>query len=159
MRRLYQKIYLAFLASLVAVVVVSGVAWHLGQRNIPHGDFFELAGQLAQAALPASGAPREVQQRALERLGRRLRVDLGVRSEPRPGGLGRSPPSAAVPGRREGPLDVWMRRAGMDGPAARWALARRPSGPAAGGPLLDLVFFWPPWPSRLRYLPIPSCAG
>jgi signal transduction histidine kinase len=78
MRRLYQKIYLVFLASLLAVVVFGGVAWHFGQAGAPHDDFFELGGELAQAALPSADAPRETQQRAVERLGTKLRVDLAV---------------------------------------------------------------------------------
>src|SRR5215467_1150552 len=78
MRRLYQKIYLVFLASLTAVVVLSGVAWRIGQANAPHSEALELAGELAGAALPPPDAPRQILQRALERLGGRSGIDIAL---------------------------------------------------------------------------------
>src|SRR5262249_57874617 len=77
MRRLYQKIYLVFLASLIAVVVIIGLAWRIGQVNSVHSEALELAGELAGAALP-SDAPPQALQRALERLGRRAPLDVGL---------------------------------------------------------------------------------
>jgi signal transduction histidine kinase len=141
MRRLYQKIYLVFLASLVAVVVIAGVVWHLGQGAAPHDDFFALAGELAQAALPAADAPREVQQRAVERLGRRLHVDLAVFDQNRAlvASAGRSLPRPIMVGDKGG----WL--FGRGGPAwtfplpdGRW-LAARPA-PRPPGALLGVVF-------------------
>jgi signal transduction histidine kinase len=142
MRRLYQKIYLVFLASLIAVVVFSGVAWHVGQTNGPHNEVFELAGELAQAALPTPDAPQEVQQRAVERLGRKLHVDLAVFDENRApmAAVGRPLPRPILAGEKGG----WLFARG--GPAwtfplpdGRWLVAR-PAARAAG-PLLGLVFF------------------
>jgi signal transduction histidine kinase len=142
MRRLYQKIYLVFLASLTAVVVFSGAAWHFGQTNGPHKEVFELAGELAQAALPAPDAPLEVQQRAVERLGRKLHVDLAVYDQNRAPvtAVGRPLPRPILVGEKGG----WL--LGRGGPAwafplpdGRWLVAR-PAARAAG-PLLGLVFF------------------
>jgi signal transduction histidine kinase len=142
MRRLYQKIYLAFLASLIAVVVFSGVAWHFGQTNGPHNEVFELAGELAQAALPTPDAPREVQQRAVERLGRKLHVDLAVFDQNRApmAAVGRPLPRPILAGEKGG----WL--FGRGGPAwtfplpdGRWLVAR--PAPRTAGPLLGLVYF------------------
>src|SRR5215468_6835626 len=79
MRRLYQKIYLVFMASLIAVVVaIGGLAWRVGQANLPHREAIELAGELASAALPPPDAPLRDQQRAVERLGGRLHIDMAL---------------------------------------------------------------------------------
>ena len=53
MRRLYQKIYLTIVASLVLVVLVAGAVWRLGAENTPAAQAFELAGELIAVALPA----------------------------------------------------------------------------------------------------------
>jgi signal transduction histidine kinase len=142
MRRLYHKIYLVFLASLLAVVVFGGAAWHFGQTGAPHDDFFELAGELAQAALPSSDAPRETQQRAIERLGRRLRVDLAVFDQnraPIATTAGYPLPRPLPAGEKGG----WL--FGRGGPAwtfplpdGRWLVARPRPRP---GPLLGLTAF------------------
>ena len=54
MRRLYLKIYLTIIVSLLMVVVVAGAIWRAGWERSPAGQAFELAGELA-AALPAAG--------------------------------------------------------------------------------------------------------
>src|SRR5260370_41495275 len=74
MRRLYQKIYLVFLASLIAVVAISGLSWRMGQANLPHSEVLDFAGELVIAALPPADAPPQAQQRAVERLGPPLRI-------------------------------------------------------------------------------------
>src|SRR5260370_21912216 len=76
MRRLYQKIYLVFLASLIAVVPISGLSWRIGQANLPHSEVLDLAGELVLAALLPADAPPQLQQRAVERLARRVRIDI-----------------------------------------------------------------------------------
>src|SRR6266404_4491491 len=78
MRRLYQKIYLVLLASLIAVVAISGLSWRIGQPNLPHSEVLDLAGELVLAALPPADAPPQAQQRAVERLGRQLRIDVAL---------------------------------------------------------------------------------
>jgi signal transduction histidine kinase len=140
MRRLYQKIYVVFLASLIAVVAIGGAAWHFGQSHAPHDDFFELAGELAQAALPASDASREVQQRVVDRLGRRLRVDLAVFDQNRAlvAAVGHPLPRPVM-----GEKGGWL--FGRGGPAwtfplpdGRWLVARPAPRPA--GPLFGVAF-------------------
>ena len=76
MKRLYQKIYLTIIASLLAVVVVAGGLWRWGTPAPPWLHAFEMAGELAAAALPPADAPRAMQREAAERLAERLRVDL-----------------------------------------------------------------------------------
>src|SRR5260370_20617889 len=78
MRRLYQKIYLVFLASLIAVVPISGLSWRIGQANLPHSEVLDLAGELVLAALLPADAPPQLQQRAVERLARQLRIDIAL---------------------------------------------------------------------------------
>ena len=142
MRRLYQKIYLVFLASLIAVVAVSGLSWRIGQANLPHSEVLDLAGELVLAALPPADAPPQVQQRAVERLGRQLRIDVALFDQSRApvAAAGRplpQPTSVAASGAwlygRGGP--AWAFRL----PDGRWLVARSPLRPA--GPLLGLVFF------------------
>jgi signal transduction histidine kinase len=142
MRRLYQKIYLVFLASLFAVVVLSGVAWRIGQANAPHSEALELAGELAGAALPPPEAPPQMLQRALERLGGRAGIDIALFDKnralvvkvgkplPQPTSVGES----GVWSHGRGGL-AWTFRL----PDGRWLVARMPLRPA--GPLLGLVFF------------------
>jgi signal transduction histidine kinase len=142
MRRLYQKIYLVFLASLIAVVAISGLSWRIGQANLPHSEVLDLAGELVLAALPPADAPPQAQQRALERLGRQLRIDVALFDHNRApvAAAGRPLPQPTSVGENGG----WLR--GRGGPAwafrlpdGRWLVARSPLRPA--GPLLGLFFF------------------
>jgi signal transduction histidine kinase len=141
MRRLYQKIYLVFLASLIAVVVISGVSLRIGQANLPHGEILDLAGELAATALAPADAPPRAQQQAVERLSRRLRADIALfdpsrapiaefgRPLPPPRGVGES---GWLNG-RGGP--AWTFRL----PDGRWLVARTQLRPA--GPLVGLIYF------------------
>jgi signal transduction histidine kinase len=78
MRRLYQKFYLTIIASLVIVVLVAGLIWRLGADRTPIAPALEMAGELAAAALPPADAPQAAQQQAIERLGKRLKIDLAL---------------------------------------------------------------------------------
>jgi signal transduction histidine kinase len=78
MKRLYQKIYLTIITSLLLVVLVAGGVWRLGGDRMPVAQAFEMAGELAAAALPRADAPQSAQQAAVERLGRRLQIDLAL---------------------------------------------------------------------------------
>jgi len=78
MRRLYQKIYLTIVASLVLVVLVAGMMWRLGAESSPGATGFEMTRELLGAALPPADAPPAVQRQALERFARRLDVDLAL---------------------------------------------------------------------------------
>jgi two-component system, OmpR family, sensor histidine kinase RstB len=78
MKRLYQKIYLTIIASLLLVVLVAGTVWRLGGDRMPVAQAFEMAGELAAAALPPADAPPAAQQQAIERLAQKLRIDLAL---------------------------------------------------------------------------------
>jgi signal transduction histidine kinase len=78
MRRLYQKIYLVFIASLLTVLAISGVFWRMGPSNSPRALEAEIAGEIASATLPPSGAPPHLQQEAVEQLAQRLHADVGL---------------------------------------------------------------------------------
>ena len=78
MRRLYQKIYLTIVASLVLVVIVAGAVWRLGAENTPAAQAFEMAGELVGVLLPAASAPPAAQQAAIERVAARLRTDVAL---------------------------------------------------------------------------------
>ena len=138
MKRLYQKIYLTIIGSLLLVVLVAGGVWRLGGDRMPVAQAFEMAGELAAAALPPADAPRAEQQQVIEQLGRKLRIDLALFD-----GLGRPiasfgrplppPPERLATGGwlhgRLGP--AWSFRL----PDGRWIVARAPmrhSNPAVG---------------------------
>ena len=78
MKRLYQKIYLTIIASLLLVVLVAGAVWRMGADRMPAAQAFEMAGELAAAALPAPDAAPPAQQQAVARLAQKLKVDLAL---------------------------------------------------------------------------------
>jgi signal transduction histidine kinase len=78
MRRLYLKIYLTIIVSLLLVVVVAGAVWRSGWDQSPAGQAFEMAGELVAAVLPPADAPRSVQQQAIVQLAQRLGTDLAL---------------------------------------------------------------------------------
>jgi signal transduction histidine kinase len=134
MRRLYQKIYLVFLASLLTVVVIIGLFWRLGQPEPPYSHAFEIAGELAMAALPPADAPRRLQQQAVEHLSQRLHADLGLFDAERA-------PLAAAGHPVPQPTNLgWVRGIGPPAvsfrlPDGRWIVARglaRIPGPLSG---------------------------
>ena len=140
MRRLYQKIYLTIIATLLLVVLVAGGVWRWG-GGPPGPQVFEMAGELASMALPPATAPRAEQQRAVEQLAQRFRTDLALFSEDgRPiAGAGR--PLPPPPPRGEG---EWAY--GPGGPAwsfrlpdDRWIVVRAPG--RHRHPAIGLVFF------------------
>jgi signal transduction histidine kinase len=77
-RRLYQRIYLTIIASLLVVVLVAGAVWRFVPEDAPASPAVALAGDLAAASLPPADAPREVQQQAIQRLAERLNADLAL---------------------------------------------------------------------------------
>jgi signal transduction histidine kinase len=78
MRRLFHKIYLTIIVSLMMVVVVAGVVWRAGWNTSPMGQAFEMAGDLATTGLPPPDAPRAEQQQAIDALAARLGTDLSL---------------------------------------------------------------------------------
>lgn len=127
MRRLYQKIYLTIVASLVLVVLVAGAIWRLGAENTPAAQAFEMAGELVAALLPPATAPRAEQELALAALAARLRTDVALFDADRApiAAWGAPLPRPTRPGGgwihgRLGP--AW----GFQLPDGRWFVARAP---------------------------------
>jgi two-component system, OmpR family, sensor histidine kinase RstB len=138
MRRLYQKIYLLFLASLLTVVVIIGLFWRLGQPEPPYSHAFEIAGELAMAALPTTDAPQRLSQQAVEHLAQRLHADLGLFDADRlpiaAAGHPVPPPSNLGWVRGLGP-PAWSFRL----PDGRWIVARGPA--RVPSPLFGVLSF------------------
>ena len=123
MRRLYLKIYLTIIASLVLVVVVAGAVWRWGAGGPPGAQVFEIAGEIASLALPPADAPQSEQQRAIEELAAPLpQRSCALHRAGRADRRGR-PAAAAAAARRGRRLDPQPRRAGLGVPAAGRALA------------------------------------
>jgi signal transduction histidine kinase len=76
MNRLYKKVYLTILGSLLLVVVVSGLMWQLGAQRPPMSEALTLAGELITAALPPPDAPLADQAAAIGALAARLSSDI-----------------------------------------------------------------------------------
>lgn len=138
MRRLYQKIYLTIVVSLVLVVLVAGAVWRLGAENTPAAQAFEMVGEVVSVLLPAADAPLAAQQAAVDRLATRLGTDVGLFGQNREpiASSGRPMPS---PKRSE---SGWVR--GSQGPAwalelpdGRWFVVRAPTGHRA--PFIGLL--------------------
>jgi signal transduction histidine kinase len=130
MRRLYQKIYLTIIASLVLVVLVSGAVWRFGAEYSPANEAFEIVGEVAAAVLPPANAPRAVQQTEITRIAEQLGTDLALfdSSFAPIAAAGRPLPSPP----RNRPSGGWVYGAG--GPAwtiplpdGRWLVARAPT--------------------------------
>ena len=77
-RRLYLQIYLAVAFSLALVVAAAGVIFRLAMDSAPASHALEMAGIVIVAALPPPEAKPEMQQAALARLARDLKVDLAL---------------------------------------------------------------------------------
>jgi len=130
MRRLYQKIYLTIVASLVLVVLVSGGVWRFGSEFSPARQAFEIVGAVAAAVLPPASAPQPVQAQAITRIAEQLGTDLAIYNESREliaaAGEPLPPPLRGRTGRgwvygRGGP--AWS----IPLPDGRWLVVRAPS--------------------------------
>ena len=142
MRHLYQKIYLTIIASLLLVVLVAGAVWRLGGDRMPIAQAFDMAGQLAAAALPPPSAPPESQERAVRRLARQFKIDLALFDDARMPVAHYGRPLPPPPERFQ--TGGWLY--GPDGPAwsfhlpdGRWIVARAPMRHA--NPAVGLVLF------------------
>ncbi len=78
MRKLYLRIYLAVLASLIVFALVSGLLWRQLGNAGPAEHAVEVAGTLAQNVLPPAWAPKSEQQAALLRLAANLEADVAL---------------------------------------------------------------------------------
>jgi signal transduction histidine kinase len=128
MRRLYLRVYVALLASVVVFALAAGFLWRqvFEAPGARHG--LEVAAALAQQALPPASASVAEQQAGLARLGKILGTDLSLFAADRSrlGAVGEPLPAPAEDRRRAG----WLRRA--DGPPSlalpledgRWLVVR-----------------------------------
>jgi signal transduction histidine kinase len=141
MRRLFHKVYLTIIVSLLLVVLVAGAIWRAGWEQSPAGQAFEMAGELAAAGLPPESAARAVQQQAVERLAQRLGTDLALYDAARTLVVSAGTALPAPPARHRG---GWIY--GPSGPAwslrlpdGRTLVARAP--PRHRHPALNLMLF------------------
>jgi signal transduction histidine kinase len=77
MHRLYRQIYLAIIASLALVVLFGVTLWRFAPYASP-AQRFEMVGELAVDLLPPADADGAAQQRAIDHLHRRFKVDLAL---------------------------------------------------------------------------------
>jgi signal transduction histidine kinase len=126
MRRLYKQIYLTIIASLLLVVLLGGMLWRFAPHPIPDQQGFELVGELVAPVLPPADADDVAQQRFLDRIHDRLRIDLALFDKDRRLVAAAGGP-LPVPSRRE--TGGWIY--GRGGPAwairlpdDRWLVAR-----------------------------------
>lgn len=139
MKRLYQKIYLTIVGTLIVVVAIAGMMWRLGTHEPPWTPGFEVAGELAAAILPPPEEGAAAQQEMIERLARKLQLDLALfDSNLRPvAAFGRPvPPPSGRAGWQPGPGGP---RWSLPLPDGRWIVARAP--PRFRNPFIGLVFF------------------
>ncbi len=139
MKRLYQKIYLTIVGTLIVVVAIAGMMWRLGTHEPPWTPGFEVAGELAAAILPPPEEGATAQQEMIERLARKLQLDLALfDSNLRPvAAFGRPvPPPSGRAGWQPGPGGP---RWSLPLPDGRWIVARAP--PRFRNPFIGLVFF------------------
>ena len=76
--RVFVKVYLTIIGSLLLVVVVSAIVWRNGPEMETARSAFEMASGVAMAALADPGAPPPEQQKAIERLAGLLKADLAL---------------------------------------------------------------------------------
>ena len=77
-RRLYLQIYFTIIASLVIVVVLSGVLWSVFGRDDLNREAMDITGRLAYLSLAPAEASSGVQREAVERLGHQLDIDISL---------------------------------------------------------------------------------
>jgi signal transduction histidine kinase len=141
MHRLYRQIYLTIIASLMLVVLFGGMMWQFAPRSSPGQEGLELIGEIIAPVLPPADADDATQQRTLNSIHARLKVDLALFDGNRRlvAAAGSRLPT---PGRRE--TGGWI--LGRGGPAwairlpdDRWLVARAPG--RRWHPILGLVAF------------------
>ncbi len=127
MRRLYLKIYVTIIASLVLVVLTTSMLWRFTAMISPASQAFEMAGELAAAAIAPQDTQLETQRQTIERLAARLHADLTLFSAARQPiiSTGEPIPAPDSPGEmggwHHGPFArIWSLRL----PDGRWLAAR-----------------------------------
>jgi signal transduction histidine kinase len=127
-KRLYLQLYLTVVLSLLAFALVAGYLWRVLVHVAPPPQAAELAGEIAQGALPPPGATREAQQAALERLsaGGRVQIALYAADGTRIAQVG--PPLLGSGERKHRAEFPWRGRKvwTLELPDGRWIAARLP---------------------------------
>jgi hypothetical protein len=82
-RRLYFRIYLAILASLLVTALLVGAAWRFAFDPARHGAHLDAIAEIASEVLPPTNATQGEQQAALDRWHRRAETDLALFDENR----------------------------------------------------------------------------
>jgi signal transduction histidine kinase len=127
-KRLYLQLYLTVVLSLLAFALAAGYLWRVLVHVAPAPQAAELAGEIAQGALPPPDAPRAAQQAALERLsaGGRIQITLYAPDGARIAHVG-PPLLGAAEARRHGDFPWRGRRVWtLELPDGRWIAARLP---------------------------------
>jgi len=78
MKRLYQKIYLTIIATLLVVVIAAGLMWRFGPESNQDTTAFEITRELVGLALPPPTASITQQQQGARDLAKRLKIDLAL---------------------------------------------------------------------------------
>lgn len=142
MSRLYLRIYLTLVASIFVFAILSVFAWRYLAEPPSPAETVAVIAEMAQGILPDAAASPEEQQRALESIAARARVDLGLfdAARNRIAGAGRPVPrperERSESGRmmRGGPMGAWA----IALPDGRWLVAR--VGRPPRNPVLGIVF-------------------
>ncbi len=122
-RRLYLQIYLTVAVSIVLVVAAAGAIFRLAMESAPASHALEMAGVVIMAALPPQDSPPEVQQAAVSKLSRDLRVELAL-FDPALRPLASTGADLQSPdGRRHG---WWRGDFSLQLPDGRWLVVRMP---------------------------------
>ncbi len=127
MKRLYQKIYLTIIASLVVVVITAGLMWRFGPGLRQDNTVFEITRELVSLALPPATAMTEQQAQGARDLAKRLKIDLALYDENRTL-IVSTDPDLPSPEKKIGRLNhkrgklVWIFQLGDK----RWIVAKAP---------------------------------
>jgi signal transduction histidine kinase len=141
-KRLFYQVYLTIVASLILVVLSAGALWRFSNEHNQAQHAFELAGQLAVAALPPADAPAERQRQTLKRFSKLYEVDLALYGDSvNPIAATGEPLPFPLQRRQTGPLfgrhgPAWA----LNLPDGRWLVAR-PNFQRVRHPALRLIVF------------------
>jgi len=142
MRRLYLQIYATIVASLVLVVILSGILWETLGRERLNRNILDTVSRFVALTLPPADSAISDQQRTIEGLGKDLDIALALFD--RSGQLIAVYGEADMPPERHTGKTGWFRARGgpvlsLALPDGRWLVADAHSGPRLG-PLLNLLF-------------------
>ena len=126
MRRLYFRIYLAVLASLIVFALAAGLLWRTLSESGGAWQGGEMVAQFAQNILPPASTDKAAQQAALEKIGAGLAVDVSLFAADRSllAAVG-TPLSVSEEAIDHGLFASRMRGHEVRLPDGRWLVARR----------------------------------